>query len=225
VVKRSLMGAGESMSGYRFAVILSVLVISACSSLTVVPLDSQQNVLNSARIKIDGSDAGSGAVQIKAKEGSRIEADAGPEWIASSVLLGPDTPKRIEIRLRPNDLYLQTVSDANKVVNQWISLTVSPLRTNTWWTSAVSAISGSTFEIAIMDASSGFIRTAWRERAYEAATIRRRFVGSIVTQSPLVWRVRYEVEADRRDGRSWQPYDRAFADELQILQEIRARIE
>jgi len=76
-----------------------------------------------------------------------------------------------------------------------------------------------------MDAASGFLRTAWRERTFANTTARRRFVGSIVTQKPLVWRVRYEVEVDRRDGRSWQPYDRAFPDELQVLQEIRARTE
>ena len=76
-----------------------------------------------------------------------------------------------------------------------------------------------------MDQASGFLRTAWRQASFGDLLCRRRFVGNIVTQEPLVWRFRYEIEMSDDGGNQWVAYDRVFGDDTRISAEIRGRTE
>jgi hypothetical protein len=94
-----------------------------------------------------------------------------------------------------------------------------------WWATVVNAIATQDFEPEMMDANSGFLRTAWKQRTYNnGVSVRRRFVGNVVQTSPLQWRVRYEVQMMRQGDQNWTDYGRGFREELDALGEVRARI-
>jgi hypothetical protein len=211
----------------RKAIICTValLAIGCVKAVTIVPIDGEHNVLMTARVSADGHDVGIGVSRVEVHDGAaQVTIENGPEWLPATSRLDERSPDRVEVLVRPDGLYLNTVADENRVVNQWLSLNIAPSRHSTYWTSVITAITGGDFEMEIMDASSGFMRTAWREVTYGTRHMRRRFVGNIVTQQPLVWRLKYEVQRSD-DGSNWEEYDRAVADDLRIITEIRGRSE
>ena len=125
----------------------------------------------------------------------------------------------------PDELYQATAADENQVVNRWLLLAISPSAqiNNSWWASAINAVQTQDFEPEIMDAQSGFLRTAWREASYGAIRVRRRFVGNTVSTTPLQWRIRYEVQRLAPGDGDWRDYDRGFRAEMDAVVEIRSR--
>jgi len=206
---------------------LLLFTLAGCVKIvTIVPLDDQRRVVSDAQVTADGRDVGVGVTDVEVLHGSlRVSVAAGPQWLPGTAVLDDASPSRLEVMLRPNDLYLTTTEDRNQVVNQWINITIAGARRTTWWSTVVAAMSGADFELEIMDAASGFVRTAWRQRSYGPFVARRRFTGNIVTQDPLTWRIRYEVQYRQQGEEDWRDYDRGFADDLRVLQEIRARTE
>ncbi len=208
-------------------VALACMLLAGCvKRVTIVPIDAEHNVLSDARVRADGQDVGVGVTNVAVRNGAtQVTVMSGPEWLRTSRRLDARSPGRLEVMLQPNQLYLQTVEDNNQVVNRWISVSMDEARRETWWSTVVAAISGADFEVEIMDAASGFLRTAWRVSDYGPIVGRRRITGNIVTHDPLVWRFRYQVEYRQAGSQEWHEYDRGFADELRVLQEIRGRTE
>jgi len=203
------------------------LCSAACvKTVTVVPVDDDHRVIRTATVTADGRDLGAGVTEVEVRgDSARVSVLAGPEWLPATARLDKNSPPTVEVMLTPDELYLATTEDQNQVVNRWINISIAEHRRSTWWSTVVAAISGADFEIEIMDASSGFLRTAWRQQTYRGQLARRRFTGNLVTQRPLVWRIRYEVERQDEGSPDWMDYDRGFADELRVLQEIRGRTE
>lgn len=211
---------------YVVMAVLVPLLMSCVKRVTIVPIDPEHNVLSNARVQADDRDVGVGVTAVAVRDGAtQVSISAGREWLRTSRRLDARSPGRLEVMLRPNQLYLQTVEDTNQIVNRWISVSVDEARRGTWWSTVVAAISGADFEVEIMDAASGFLRTAWRVSDYGPIVGRRRISGNIVTHDPLVWRFRYQVEFRQSGSEEWHEYDRGFADELRVLQEIRGRTE
>lgn len=206
--------------------VLAVVSIGCVKAVTIVPIDDAHNVLSAARVRADGRDVGVGVTRVEVRQGAaQVTVSAGPDWIEASRRLDDLSPDRIEVMLAPNELFRSTVEDTNRVVNQFMSVSIALWRHDTWWTSVVAAITGADFEVEIMDAASGFLRTAWRETNFGPLAGRRRITGNIVTHDPLVWRFRYEVQHREADSQDWHDYDRGFADDLRVLSEIRGRTE
>ncbi len=221
------MGFQVGTSAWSVWIAVAVALSAGCvKRVTVVPIDREHNVLEAARVRADGRDVGVGVTAVAVRQGAtQVTVSSGPEWLTASRRLDEQSPGRIEIMLEPNELYRSTVEDVNRVVNHWINLSIAEPRRDSWWSTVVAAISGANFEIEIMDAASGFLRTAWRETTLGAIVGRRRITGNIVTHDPLVWRFRYEVQYRAAREQEWHDYDRGFADELRVLQEIRGRTE
>ena len=101
-------------------------------------------------------------------------------------------------------------------------MNVSEQARESWWSVIINAIGSQDLEMELMDAKSGFIRTAWKERMFGSAGLRRRFVGNVVTLEPLTWRLKYQVQ-NTRNGRDWADYDRGIKEEFDVIAEIRGR--
>lgn len=204
----------------------AVLSLTGCArSLMVRATTPDGQILQEAQLSADGTVVGNGQVQLRRRPGQLITASAGPEWYPQSTTISRATPRTLDLQLQPNELYRSTTEDANQVINRWLTLDVSDRAQDSWWASIVAAMTGQSFEIELLDQSSGFLRTAWKQRSYGPVEVRRRFVGNIISTSPLQWRLRYEVQVRPIGSTNWNAYDRGFQGELDALAEIRARIE
>jgi len=215
----------------RFVPFMFAALVAGCvKSVTVVPVDPQHRVLQTARVTADGHDVGVGPSDVAVRGPTRVEVQNGDEWVRASASLNEESPDRIEVLLQPDAAFRETVADQSNIVNTWITLNIAPTRRTTWWSTIVAAVSGAEFEPEMMDQASGFLRTAWRIHRYEgiAIKIRERVTGNIVTQDPLAWRVRYEVERCEIDcdgsSANWRPWPgRGFQNAMNMISEIRAR--
>jgi hypothetical protein len=218
------------------AALLAVLVLAVASQLagcflfggpkrvTVVPLGDGRKPLAEARIVVDGKPVGQGttAVEIAKPISVTIEPPAG--WLVESFALDAKSPSPLEVALRPDEVYRATEADVNQIVNRWLTLNItkSAEANDEWWAAVAASVSGQDFEMEMMDARSGFIRTAWKQSRFANGLVRRRFVGNVVAKSPLQFRIKYEVEI--ADGENWIGYPRGFRQDMDALAEMRNRI-
>lgn len=195
------------------------------SYLNIVPIDSNHSVLSQAQVSLNGSAVGSGTVRVERPESAVATIDAGPGWLTTTTQIGPQTPDTLEVVVPVDELYRSTIEDSNQIINRWLTMEVSEEAEadGSWWSTIDAAIAGQDFEMEMLDQGSGFIRSAWRERSYPGVSVRRRFVGNVVGQTPLRWRIKYQVEVRYDNQQNWVAYDRGFRDELDALIEIRSR--
>ena len=213
---------------------LALLVLLAAYSvgcgrslLVIMPTAPTGAVLNEARVSVNGQFVGSGSVEVARQRAMVVHVDATPQYEPAQVSVESRTQSPLVISLREDELFASTVADENQLVNTWLQLNVGPqsAMSGSWWSTVVNAIATQDFEPEMMDANSGFLRTAWKQRTNNnGVSVRRRFVGNVVQTSPLQWRVRYEVQMMRQGDQNWTDYSRGFREELDALGEVRARI-
>jgi hypothetical protein len=216
----------------RLLVLASLVVASGChlfaskpptKIVTIVPIDEQGGEVREARIAVNGQPAGQGttSLQVPTQQVS-VSVDASPQYFAESFTITPESQGAVRVALRLDPVFAITIQDSNKVMNRWLSLNAARSGDG-WWSIVVNAIATQDFEIEMMDPQSGFIRTAWKERRFGNDGLRRRFVGNVVTASPLTWRLKYQVQRTT-NGRDWADYPRGLKLELDAISEIRARM-
>lgn len=210
----------------RLTYLIFVIALAGCvKNVTVVPTDKNGSTVEDARILINGTPTGQGATAITVKDPVTVTVDAKPRYYSETFQVGKQSPSPLKVMLREDEIYAATVEDTNKIINQWLTLNISPKASKDalWWSVVVNAISTQDFEMELMDQKSGFIRTAWKQRGFGKRALRRRFVGNVVSQSPLQWRVKYHVEISEDGGANWKGFDRGIKEELDAIQEIRGR--
>lgn len=204
---------------------VSFFTVGCGSYLNIVPIDSNHSVLSQAQVSLNGSAVGNGTVRVERPASAVATVDAGPGWLTTTAQIGAGTPDTLEILVPVDELFRATVEDSNQIINRWLTMEVSEAAEadGSWWSTIVAAIAGQDFEMEMLDQGSGFIRSAWRERSYPGVSVRRRFVGNVVGQTPLRWRIKYQMEVREENSENWTAYDRGFRDELDVLIEIRSR--
>jgi hypothetical protein len=192
--------------------------------VTVVPLGEGRKPMPEARVVVDGRPAGQGTTSVEIKKAISVTIEPGAGWLAESFSLDKTSPSPIEVSLRPDEVYRATEADTNQVVNRWLTLNItrSAEANDEWWAAIAASMSGQDFELEMMDARSGFVRTAWKRSQFSNGVVRRRFVGNVVQKTPLKFRVKYEVELARGDD--WISYERGFRQDMDALNEMRQRI-
>ncbi len=207
-------------------VVLGLMTMIGCrgKQMTIVPVDDQGAEVRTAQVSVDGVPIGQGTTQMRApKTDSSVSVDAAPDYYQETFVVTSETRGPLEVALRRDEIYALTVEDTNKVVNRWLTMAISDQAQDSWWSVVVNAIATQDFEMELMDAKSGFVRTAWKERSFGSEGVRRRFVGNVVTTDPLTWRIKYQVQRTH-NGRDWVDYDRGVKAELDVIDEIRGRM-
>ena len=217
---------------WRRIVLVSLVLcsVSGCflfgstKKVTVVPLGEDRKPIAKARIVVDGKPIGQGTTSVIVEKPIAVTIEPGAGWLAESFSLDKTSQSPIEIAIRPDEVYRATEADTNQVVNRWLTLNItrSAQADDEWWAAIAASMSGQDFEMEMMDARSGFIRTAWKRSQFANGVVRRRFVGNVVQKAPLKFRVKYEVEVARGDD--WIAYERGFRQDMDALSEMRQRI-
>ncbi len=219
------------MKVYKVVLVVLWGMLSGChlllpqspKNVTFVPINDKGAEIPYARIAINGQPAGQGVTTIATpKQEVSVSIDASPQYYPKTFVINQKSTGAIRVPLQLDELYAVTIEDSNHVMNRWLMLNAKHSGSD-WWSIVVNAIATQDFEIELMDAQSGFIRTSWKERQFGNQRIRRRFVGNVVTPSPLSWRLKYQVQRTT-NGRDWHDYNRGMKQELDVIGEIRARM-
>lgn len=223
-----------SNASLRLSLALGSLVIGllaiGCGGrrpFVIMPTSTAGAVVQEARVSVNGQFVGSGSVEVRRERAMVVTVDASPQYEPAQVQVDQRAQSPLVVTLREDELFMSTVEDTNQVVNVWLTLNIGPQAqmTQSWWSTIINAIATQDFEPEMMDAASGFLRTAWKQVTFRnGASVRRRFVGNVVQTNPLQWRVRYEVQVMRPGMGDWQDYPRGFRDELDALSEVRGRV-
>jgi hypothetical protein len=214
----------------RIVLVLLLAVVPGCflfgstKKVTVVPLGEDRKPIKDARVVVDGKPIGQGTTAVVVEKPVSVTIEPGAGWLAESFSLDKTSQSPIEIAIRPDEVYRATEADTNQVVNRWLTLNItkSAEADDEWWAAIAASMSGQDFELEMMDARSGFVRTAWKRSQFANGVVRRRFVGNVVQKAPLKFRVKYEVEVARGDD--WISYERGFRQDMDALSEMRQRI-
>jgi len=207
--------------------VLSLVTVNCARTVTIVPMDKNGATVDSARIQVNGLPTGQGITNVRVKNPINISVDASPKYYSTNFTINKATRSPVNVALVADDIYALTIEDTNQIINKWLTLNISEAAKvdKKWWTVIVNAISTQDFEMELMDQSSGFIRSAWKERRFGSHAIRRRFVGNVVSTEPLQWRVKYQVQITNNYSKNaeWIDYERGLKDELDVIAEVRGR--
>jgi hypothetical protein len=128
-------------------------------------------------------------------------------------------------------LEVTTTSDA---ANNWLRVQVDPsLAPDVVWQKLVDSVTGSYPSLEMLDAASGYMRSVYniktfgQPRAGAEFIVRTRFICTISSKSPLVYKMKIESEwsaPQRGLQEDWFPYDRVFKPDAQLVEELQSRL-
>jgi hypothetical protein len=138
------------------------------------------------------------------------------------------------------------VTTTSEAANNWLRVQVEPsLVPDVVWQKLVDSVTGCYPSLEMVDATSGYMRSVYNvkkfgnpdPRAGGQFVVRTRFICSISSKSPLVYKMKIESEwtAPQVVGgglfapqqvvqQDWTPYDRVFKEDAQLVEELQSRL-
>jgi len=133
-----------------------------------------------------------------------------------------------------------TTSDA---ANNWLRVQVEPsIPPDVVWQKLVDSVTGNYPSLEMVDAASGYMRSVYNIKKFgqpnapDEFIVRTRFICSISSKSPLVYKMKIESEwtapirvrgflqPDQVVQQDWTPYDRVFKQDAQLIEELQGRL-
>jgi hypothetical protein len=138
------------------------------------------------------------------------------------------------------------VTTTSNAANNWLRVQVDPsLVPDVVWQKLVDSVTGCYPSLEMVDATSGYMRSVYNikkfgnpnPRAGGQFIVRTRFICSISSKSPLVYKMKIESEwsapvivggglfaPEQVVQQDWTPYDRVFKDDAQLVEELQSRL-
>jgi hypothetical protein len=133
---------------------------------------------------------------------------------------------QLVIKLDEDASYNATTT--SEATNTWVRVQVDPsLDKDTVWQKLVDAVTSRYPSLEMIDNLSGYVRSVYISRKFKSKQgdneIRTRFVGSLTSKEPLVYKL--HIESDQRVGTDdWHPYSRVFREDAQLIEELQSRL-
>ena len=118
-----------------------------------------------------------------------------------------------------------TTSDAD---NAWLRVQVDPsLTPDVVWQKVVDSVTSRFPSLEMLDAASGYMRSVYVTQKFTGPDgdyqVRTRFICSISSKTPLVYKLKIESEMSA-GHQDWAPYDRVFKPDAQLIEELQGRL-
>ena len=131
-------------------------------------------------------------------------------------------------RLQQEALQVTTTSDA---ANNWLRVQVDPsLAPDVAWQKLLDSVTEDYPDLEMIDVASGYIRSVYTIRQFgqvgakDAFQVRTRFVCSIASKTPLIYKIKIESETAAPPYVEWVPYNRVFNQDEQLVEELQSRL-
>jgi hypothetical protein len=216
-----------------------IFLLCVCASLSgcATPDTSIISQPPGALIAIDGVNVGTAPVQYKfdfRQTPTTVVVASKEGYISEQIALNSGSSaiqgNELAIYLAEDEAYKATsTSDA---ANNWLRVQVEPsLTPDVVWQKLVDSVTGRYSSLEMIDAASGYMRSVYTIKKFKGPRgefwVRTRFICSISSKTPLVYKMKIESETATEAASSqedWSPYDRVFKDDAQLIEEIQGRL-
>lgn len=184
-------------------------------------------------IQVDGTNVGVAPVEHVFdldKDQTALVSASLTGYHREEVKLGRESPalKKKHLRLVLQEDESWRVTTTSEATNNWIRIQVDEaLSFDTVWQKVVDSVTGRYTSLEQLDSSSGYLRSIPTVRKFRGRTgdfrIRTRFICSISSKTPLVYKIR--IESDFTDNTvDWVPFNRVFKDDAALIEELQGRL-
>lgn len=115
--------------------------------------------------------------------------------------------------------------------NNWLRIQVDPsLAPDAAWQKLMDSVTGYYPDLEMIDVPSGYIRSVWTTRQFgppagkRSFQVRTRFVCTIASKTPLVYKIKIESEQAGPPYLDWTPFNRVFNQDEQVIEELQNRL-
>ena len=120
------------------------------------------------------------------------------------------------------------VTTTSEATNSWLRLQVdSRIEEHDVWQKLVDSVTSRYSSLEQLDNTSGYMRTIYQIRRFKGPSaefrVRTRFLCSIASKTPLVYKFRIEAESSDATG-DWVPYTRVFKEDAALVEEVQNRL-
>lgn len=131
-------------------------------------------------------------------------------------------------KLQQQALLATTTSDA---ANNWLRIQIDPsMQPDAAWQKLMDSVTGYYPDLEMIDVPSGYIRSVYTVRQFGAPAangsfqVRTRFVCTIASKTPLVYKIKIESEMSMQPYGEWAPYSRVFNQDQSVIEELQNRL-
>jgi hypothetical protein len=122
------------------------------------------------------------------------------------------------------------VTTTSEATNSWLRLQIDPrISEADVWQKLVDSVTNRYSSLEQLDNASGYMRTVYvfarfhNQRTGEEYSVRTRFLCSIASKTPLVYKFRIEADTAGANG-VWSPYPRVFKEDAALIEELQNRM-
>lgn len=184
-------------------------------------------------IQVDGANVGVAPVEHVFdldKDQTAVVSASLTGYYREEVKLGRESAalKKKHLRLVLQEDESWRVTTTSEATNNWIRIQVDDaLSVDTVWQKVVDSVTGRYSSLEQLDSASGYLRSIPTVRKFRGPTgdfrIRTRFICSISSKMPLVYKIR--IESDFTDNTvDWVPFNRVFKDDEALIEELQGRL-
>ena len=210
--------------------------LSACStSVTIIPVDENGVPVADAEVRVDGILRGTGAthVRVGGDYAKQIAINSGPLHFSALLAVDDESESTIRIALPLDRAAADTISSTESKIraNEFVTLGIANgyEQSSEWWRILIDGVSGAQYQPVLIDERSGYLATEWREKRYtvtghqQPTIIRRRIIGNIVSQQPLRYRLKLQVERKDLDHPDFSAWNRVYREDSELIADIATR--
>jgi hypothetical protein len=216
-----------------------LLFLGLCAGLSgcTTPTTSIVSQPPGALIAVDGVNVGAAPVQYKfdfRHTPTTVVVASKEGYINEQIVLTADSSaihgSELPVVLVEDPAYKATTTC--EADNNWLRVQVEPsLAPDVVWQKLVDSVTGRYSSLEMIDSASGYMRSVYILRKFpeksEELWVRTRFICSISSKTPLVYKMKIESEQATPASaaqENWSPYERVFKEDAQLVEEIQGRL-
>jgi hypothetical protein len=123
------------------------------------------------------------------------------------------------------------VTKTSDAANNWLRIQVdSSLAQDVAWQKLMDSVTGYYPDLEMIDVPSGYIRSVYTTRQFgtlgskSSFQVRTRFVCTIASKTPLIYKIKIESEQAGPPYLDWTPFNRVFNQDQQVIEELQGRL-
>lgn len=126
---------------------------------------------------------------------------------------------------------LMQVTKTSDAANNWLRIQVDPaMAPDAAWQKLMDSVTSYYPDLEMIDVPSGYIRSVYATRQFgdpkskSSFQVRTRFICTIASKSPLVYKIKIESEQASLPYTDWSPFNRVFNQDEQVIEELQNRL-
>jgi hypothetical protein len=123
------------------------------------------------------------------------------------------------------------VTKTSDAANNWLRIQLDPsIAPDVAWQKLMDSVTGYYPDLEMIDVPSGYLRSVYTTRQFgqpgakNSFQVRTRFVCTIASKTPLIYKIKIESEEATPPYMDWAPFDRVFNQDQQVIEELQGRL-